>query len=203
MGSLHDGLSFQGRSLLGVAGRQVLAKGGLSPLLALLLGIGLPSTSGCGGSAPPAEQPATEPAASDADRAIAEMYPTQRSEVSGTIVLRMTDTGGLLLKGNLNGLPAGSHAIAIHDKGDCTAHDAKSVGALFNPAGAEAPIGMLGDVKTVEPGKTELDLVVEGLELTGPSSVLERSLVVHAWPYDPAVDLATVPYLACGVIRPR
>lgn len=157
----------------------------------------------CGGAPAPAETPATTPEPTEVERAIAEMYPTQRSEVGGTIVLRMTEQGGLLLKGNLTGLPAGSHALAIHEKGDCTAHDAKSVGGLFNPGGAEQPLGMLGDIKTVEAGKTDVELVVEGLQLTGPNSVLERALVVHAWPYDPAVDLATVPCLSCGVIRPR
>lgn len=157
----------------------------------------------CGGATPSTETPAAQAPPAEVERAIAEMYPTQRSEVGGTIVLRRTEKGGLLLKGNLSGLPAGSHALAIHEKGDCTAHDGKSVGGLFNPAGGETPLGMLGDVKTVEAGKTEVELTVEGLELTGSNSVLERSLVVHAWPYDPAVDLETVPYLSCGVIRPR
>lgn len=161
---------------------------------------------GCGGSTPPAQEPAAEGATadtpSDADRSLAEMYPTQQSEVSGTIVLRMEE-GGLLLKGRLSGLPAGSHALAIHENGDCTAHDAKSVGGLFNPGGGDTPRGMLGDIETKIAGQTEVELTVPELGMSGPDSVVGHALVVHAWPYDPNVELEKVPYLACGVIRPR
>jgi Cu-Zn family superoxide dismutase len=176
----------------------------VSLAMACLLG-----ASGCGGSAtPPAETAAGSESApqgeddSDADRSLAEMYPTQRSEVSGTIVLRKAD-GGVLLKGRLNGLPAGTHALAVHEKGDCSAHDAKSVGGIFNPAGADPALGRLGDLTTKEPGKTEVEITVPGLEMSGPNSVVGKALVVHAWPYDPAAELEKVPYLACGVIRPR
>lgn len=162
---------------------------------------------GCGGSTPPPEaasgsESAAKQEEADTDRSLAEMYPTQRSEVSGTIVLRTTEAG-VLLKGRLNGLPAGSHALAIHEKGDCSAHDGKSVGGLFNPAGADPAVGRLGDLTTTEPGNTEVELTVAGLEMSGPNSIVGKALVVHAWPYDPAAELEKVPYLACGVIRPR
>jgi len=174
-------------------------------LVLLASSFGLVACGGASGPEPATPDDAQQEAAAEpteAERALAEMYPTQRSDVSGTIVLRMAPEG-LVLKGRLNGLPAGSHALVIHEKGDCSAHDAKSVGGIFNPTDASPPVGRLADVKTTEPGKTEVELTVPGLEMSGPNSVVGRALVVHAWPYDPAAELEKVPYLACGVIRPR
>ncbi|NLE85923.1 MAG: superoxide dismutase family protein [Myxococcales bacterium] len=182
-----------GRLLIGSAGAARLGA-----LVSLFFGVA------CGGTTPPPEQPAAgaETAPEDADRALAEMYPTQQSEVSGTIVVRMTE-GGVLLKGRLTGLPAGTHALAIHENGDCTAHDAKSVGGLFAPGGGDPPLGLLGDIETKVAGKTDVELTAPELSMSGSDSVVGRALVVHAWPYDPNVELERVPYLACGVIRPR
>src|SRR5690554_7663154 len=69
-----------GRLLIGSA-----SAARLGALVSLFFGVA------CGGTTPPPEQPAAgaETAPEDADRALAEMYPTQQSEVSGTIVVRI------------------------------------------------------------------------------------------------------------------
>ncbi len=182
-------------------GRLLIGSNGaarIGALVALLFGVA------CGGTKPPPEPPNAggDPTSDGADRALAEMYPTQQSEVSGTIVVRMTE-GGVSLKGRLTGLPAGSHALAIHENGDCTAHDAKSVGGLFAPGGGDPPAGLLGDIETKVAGQTDVELTAPELHTSGSESVVGRALVVHAWPYDPSVELERVPFLACGVIRPR
>lgn len=156
-----------------------------------------------GESAPPAENAQSVDAAENPewDRGIADLFPKSNSDVRGTLVLRETP-GGLQIKGRIEALEKGSFALSMHVDGDCSSHDAKSVGDVFNPTEADPPAGLLGDARgNNETQEAQVELLAPDLELNGPNTVLGHSVVVHAWPTDPAVDWDRVPFLACGVIE--
>jgi len=174
----------------------------LLPLLTISLSsIGAIACGGATASAPPAETAAADEGAPE--RGIADLYPKTRSQVKGSLVVRDTPEG-LSIKGKVKGLESGSFAVTLHESGDCSAHDAKTVGAVWNPTQADPPLGFLGNATGSDETKEgEIDLVVPGVTLSGDAGALGHALVVHAWPMDPAADLSKVPFLACGVIEVR
>jgi len=159
---------------------------------------------GCAGSsssAPAAESAPSETA--EVEKGVVDLFPKTRSQVKGSLVLRDSPEG-LSIKGKLKGVDAGSHGFSLHATNDCTAHDAKTVGPVWNPTEAEKPVGLLGNVVgSDDTQQAEVDIVVPGLTLEGDHSVLGHAVVLHAWPLDPGADLDKVPFLACGVIEAR
>lgn len=147
-----------------------------------------------------AEQPAEKP--ENFEKGTAHLFAKSGSKVKGALAFRDSPEG-LHVTGELEGLDEGSSfAISLHTNPDCSAHDGKSVGPIFNPGDAVPPVGLIGEARGL-PGNEgkEADFDVPHLRLNGDSSVLGLSVVVHAWPYDPNVALETVPFLACGVIE--
>lgn len=111
----------------------------------------------------------------------------------------------------IRGATPGTHGIHLHENGDCSAPDATSAGAHFNPHQTMhgAPVsdphhaGDFGNIIVGANGKGKLTLTMKGLTVaSGAQSVVGRSLVVHAAPD----DLQTQPSgnsgarIACGVI---
>lgn len=169
-----------------------------------------PSTSG---APPAASSTATTPAAvSTAKAANVNLASASASLVSGRLsVVPMRD--GVHLTGEVGGLaPNSTHAIHIHEKGDCSAADASSAGGHFNPAGA--PHGKVGSgahhggdmdnlVADAE-GVAKVDVHASGVTLGGGAAndVAGRAVIVHA----SADDYRTQPTgnaggrIACGII---
>ena len=100
----------------------------------------------------------------------------------------------------------------VHEKGDCSAPDAASAGAHFNPAGkkhgapgsTERHAGDLGNITANEYGKATLSMMVDGISVgKGSDGVIGRGVIVHA----DADDLKTDPdgksggRIGCGVIE--
>jgi Cu/Zn superoxide dismutase len=173
--------------------------------LAALCTLALASAAltGCASSAtaaPPAESAADEQAVV-AERGIADLFPKTQSHVKGTLVFR-DSPDGLTIKGKLKDLESGSYAITLHEGGDCTAYDAKSVGSVLNPKASDPPAGFVGNAAGDDDKReATVDLVAPGLTLNGDTSVLGHAIVVHAWPTDLSADLTKVPFLACGVVE--
>ena len=134
------------------------------------------------------------------------------SLVSGRLVARPM-AGGVHLTGEIGGLaPNSTHAIHIHEKGDCSAADASSAGGHFNPGGA--PHGKVGagphhggdmdNLVANAQGVARVDVHASGVTLGGGAAndVAGRAVVVHAT----ADDYASQPAgnagarVACGVI---
>lgn len=135
------------------------------------------------------------------------------SLVSGRLsVMPMGD--GLHLRGEVGGLAPGStHAIHIHENGDCSAVDATSAGGHFNPrqqahgrAGQGAHHG--GDMDNIvanAAGVATVDVHAAGVVLGGGATndAAERAVIVHA----AADDYTTQPTgnagarVACGIIK--
>jgi Cu-Zn family superoxide dismutase len=155
-----------------------------------------------------AQTPAEKPSAPL--KAIAVLHPTAGNKVSGTVTFTEV-ADGVQVHAELAGLTAGDHGFHVHEFGDCSAPDASSAGAHFNPtnnphAGPDAPdrhVGDMGNVEADASGKAKLEYVDHQISLTNDQqSVIGRSVVVHMKRDDlksqPAGDSGA--RIACGVI---
>ena len=89
------------------------------------------------------------------------------------------------IKGEITGLKPGLHGFHVHEFGDTT-DGCTSAGAHFNPQGkthggpsdAERHAGDLGNVTAGADGKAPVDMTDKILSLTGPMSIIGRTMVV-------------------------
>ena len=117
---------------------------------------------------------------------------------------------GVEIVAELTGLTPGKHGFHVHEFGDCSMMDGTCAGGHFNPTGAphggpnsaKRHAGDLGNVEADETGRAVYKRVDQLIELSGPNSIIGRSIIVHA---DPD-DLTTQPTgnagarVGCGVI---
>jgi Cu-Zn family superoxide dismutase len=142
-------------------------------------------------------------------KAICVLHPTKDSKVEGKVIFTVKGDE-ILITGEITGLTPGMHAFHVHEFGDCSAPDAMSAGAHFNPDkkphggphADERHVGDLGNIQADADGKVTLDMRDKMIRLQGPHSIIGRSLIVHAV----ADDLKSQPAgnagarIACGVI---
>ena len=162
----------------------------------------------------PATSPTTPaPAAvSTASSATVNLASASASLVSGKLTA-MPMGDGVHLRGEIGGLaPNSTHAIHIHEKGDCSAADASSAGGHFNPSASvhgkvDAGAHHGGDMDNLvanADGVARVDAHASGVTLGGGAAndVAGRAVVVHAAADDyrsqPAGNAGA--RLACGVI---
>jgi len=142
--------------------------------------------------------------------ASANLGPTKANQAAGVVTF-VQHGGKVVVDARVSGLPPGLHGIHVHEKGDCTAPDAASAGAHFNPrkephAGPDADhrhAGDLGNLTADANGVAVYHAEVSGITLdTGPDSIIGRAVIVHANPDDlrpqPAGNSGS--RLACGPI---
>lgn len=118
---------------------------------------------------------------------------------------------GVVVHLDIAGATPGVHGIHIHENGDCSAADASSAGAHYNPMSTPhgAPsdpmrhAGDFGNVTADASGAIRTDIVVSGITIAeGPASATGKALVLHASPD----DLTSQPSgnsgarIACGVV---
>src|SRR5437899_3786683 len=171
---------------------------------ASLIGLIFVSFGGC------TAQAQTEEKSSAPLKAIAVLHPTAGNKLSGTVTFTEV-ADGVQVQAEITGLTPGNHGFHVHEFGDCSAADASSAGAHFNPtnkphAGPDATerhVGDMGNVEADASGKAKLEYVDHQISLTNDQqSVIGRSVVVHA----KADDLKSQPTgdsgarVACGVI---
>ena len=169
-----------------------------------------PATAGQPGSGTEAPAAGSEQQAASA---VAELKPASGSEVSGTVTFTEKD-GKVEVAVDLKGLKPGDHGFHIHEKGDCSAPDAKSAGDHFNPdkkdhgaPGAPAHhAGDLGNLTVGEDGTVKTTTTVDFLSLAdGANSAVGKAVIVH----EKADDLKSQPAgnagarLACGVVEKK
>lgn len=150
---------------------------------------------------------------STVQQATVTLAPASASLVSGRLLLRPMGNG-VHLTGEIGGLPRNStHAIHIHETGDCSAADASSAGGHFDPTGAphgRASTGAhhAGDMDNIvanAAGVARVDAHASGVVLGAGArnDALGRAVVVHArrddYTTQPAGDAGA--RVACGVIR--
>lgn len=164
-------------------------------------------------SAPSKPKPQVQAAINTVSLANANMAPVSGTLVSGRLTLTPID-GGIRIEGQLGGLGRGAtHAIHIHERGDCSAADGSSAGGHFNPAAAAhgrmgTAVHHLGDMDNIvadAAGVAQVDVrVISATMGSGAAGdILGRAIIVHAG----ADDYVTQPTgnsgarVACGVIR--
>lgn len=112
------------------------------------------------------------------------------SKVAGQAVLTETATGVRVNVTLENGGAPGPHGAHFHEKGDCSAPDAKSAGDHFNPEKHEhalpggKPTRHLGDMGNIEigkDGKGTLSLEIPGANLKAgdAKSLRGRAIIIH------------------------
>jgi len=157
-------------------------------------------------AAPAAPTPAT------AAEAKATIQPKGESKVTGTAAFTDVAPRGVKVVVDIADAPPGTHGLHIHEKGDCSAPDASSAGAHFNPAGnphagpkeKARHNGDLGNIEIGQNGKGHLEVVDDLLTVKpGAESVVGKSVVFHA----KTDDLKTQPAgdsgarVGCGTIE--
>jgi Cu-Zn family superoxide dismutase len=153
----------------------------------------------------------TDEQAARGPRATAELEARSGSTLKGHATFTEVE-GGVLVEIEVHGVSPGYHAVHVHEKGDCTAPDASSAGAHFNPEGKDhgSPhaevhhAGDLGSMFVDEKGDGHHVLLMPELTVRpGPNSVVGRALIVH----EKIDDFVTQPTgnaggrIGCGVIR--
>jgi superoxide dismutase, Cu-Zn family len=148
-------------------------------------------------------------AAAPGDKASAEMKDKDGKAV-GTVALAETPHG-VLLSGNLAGLPAGPHGFHIHAVGKCEAPQFTSAGGHANSGGkkhgfaaAEGPHqGDLSNLHAGADGKATVDAFAPGVTLANLLDADGSALVVHEkaddYRTDPAGDSGA--RIACGIVQ--
>ena len=147
--------------------------------------------------------------AQEVTKAAAQLEPKSGSQVTGLVTF--TKVGDeIQVVADIQNLKPGKHGLHIHEKGDCSAADAASAGAHFNPTQKhhggpmtlEHHAGDLGNIEADASGKAHLDWKDKVMKLSGPDSVVGHSVILH----EKEDDLKTQPTgnaggrLACGVI---
>src|SRR6266576_1731421 len=133
-----------------------------------------------------AQTPAAKSAASS--KGISVLHSTAGNKVSGTVTFTPV-TDGVHVHAEIAGLTPGMHGFHVHEFGDCSAVDASSAGAHFNPTNQPhaAPdatarhVGDMGNIEADTSGAAKLDYLDHHMSLANDDrSILGRSVVVHA-----------------------
>lgn len=146
------------------------------------------------------------------DSASAEMNPTAGQSVRGNVSFTPEgETGEMLVAVQLTGLTPGMHGFHIHANGSCAADDGSSAGGHLNPyntqhggpGATQHHVGDLGNVMANGEGVVNANLRVSGLAFSGPASILQKAVIVHAGEDDLATDPSgdSGDRVSCGVIR--
>lgn len=160
-------------------------------------------------------EPATtaEPMAAAAGAsATAQIEAKSGSTVSGTAHFESAN-GVVTLTLTLAGLPAGVHAVHLHELGDCSADDGTSAGGHWNPTGmdhgkwGDQPFH-LGDIGNVEAGEDgtasyTMDTDLWSIDTGDPNDIVGHAIIVHSG----IDDFSTQPTgaaggrIGCGVVE--
>jgi len=154
--------------------------------------------------------------------AIATLHPTEGNSAQGVVHFVWekavepsegghSNSGTIRVVADVEGLtPNQKHGFHIHEYGDCSAPDASSAGAHFNPLGflhgspeaVTRHVGDLGNLQADAEGKAHYDRLDHVITFTGVTSIIGKSVVVHAQEDDftsqPAGNAGK--RIACGVI---
>jgi superoxide dismutase, Cu-Zn family len=142
-------------------------------------------------------------------KAIAVLHGVGTNRVHGHVTFTQKD-GYVEVTGEVMGLTPGEHGFHIHEYGDCSALDAGSAGAHFNPdkkphGGRDDEnrhVGDMGNITADESGKATINFKDKLISLHGEHSIIGRAVIVHA----DKDDLKSQPSgnagarVACGVV---
>lgn len=156
----------------------------------------------------------TEQEAQEEERsAKATMEPASGSNASGEVTFT-EENGSVRMELSVENLPAGEHAVHLHEHGDCSAEDASSAGGHWNPtmkphgkrgSGSAFHKGDIDNMRVGDDGKGTLNMTIEGWSIGGPDStnIVGKSVIIH----EKADDFTSQPSgdagsrISCGVIK--
>lgn len=175
---------------------------------ALCLGLALTALSACS-QAKRDSHPAAANANVSAKRATAVLAPLSHSRAVGVVTFIATDKG-VRVVADVEGLTPGSHGFHIHEYGVCQG-DGSSAGAHFNPdnnkhgspTDTDRHSGDLGNLIADELGNAHYERIDSKITLSGPNSIVGRSVIVH----ENIDDFVTQPSgnaggrISCGIIE--
>jgi superoxide dismutase, Cu-Zn family len=157
---------------------------------------------------PAAPAPTMAPAPAPKGTARAELK-DQKGQAVGEVTFTET-AQGTLVKGTLSNLPAGEHAIHIHEAGKCEAPFATAGGHL-NPqkkkhgilSGEGQHEGDLPNLHVAADGKVQFDFISLGINAKDLADTDGSAVVVHAGPDDYKSDPSgnAGDRIACGVVQ--
>ncbi len=154
-------------------------------------------------------QPAPAAMTAAPTKAVAVVHALGDTKTAGKVTFTKVD-GGIKIEADITGLTPGKHGFHVHEFGDCSMMDGTCAGGHFNPDGkphggpdsAERHVGDFGNLEAGADGKAHYSRVDKLITLSGPHSIIGRSIIVHAG----ADDLHTQPSgdagarAGCGVI---
>lgn len=185
-------------------------------VLAGILTSGALSLAACEATPEPTEEQ-TQPSATAVDespsRAVAQLEAKSGSDLRGEAFFVAEGANQVSFGIYVEGVSPGEHAVHLHETGDCSAEDASSAGAHWNPTNEDhgqwgVPPFHLGDIGNIvvgEDGDGSLSLTTDSWSLSdeGERAVVGRAVVVH----EGADDFTTQPggaagaRIGCGVIQ--
>jgi Cu-Zn family superoxide dismutase len=136
------------------------------------------------------------------------------SKVSGSVMFTPIGKGWIHMYATVHGLTPGTHAIHIHEKGDCTSKDGMSTGGHWNPTGRKHGkwaqsdgafhLGDIGNLEAGFDGTATLELTTDlwAIGGNGLNNILGKAIIIHGG----ADDFTTDPTgnagnrIGCGVI---
>lgn len=173
----------------------------LPAMSALLLGACASGPRTATEQPPPPPEPREIAAIGTHTNAIANLASASGSLVSGRMLLTATGDG-VRVRGQVGGLVSnGAHGLQVHERGNCSAVDARSAGRYYDPLAGARQDGAVGDspgrIVADADGVATVDMTVRGAVLGGGSDndILGRSLLVLG-----ATPGAISARVACGVI---
>jgi Cu-Zn family superoxide dismutase len=151
-------------------------------------------------------------AVAKSNMAEAKIEPKSGSTATGEATFEQKG-GKVTLNLSLEKTSPGTHAVHIHDKGDCSSPDGKSAGEHWNPTsephgkwGVDGfHLGDIGNVQVGPDGKGTLTLTTDKWNIGGggPNDVVGHAIIVHGGVDDfksqPAGNAG--PRVGCGVIE--
>lgn len=147
------------------------------------------------------------------ETAMATLASASGSNVSGTATFSQADDGVVQLVLHVENLTPGTHAVHLHENGDCSAEDASSAGGHWNPTSDDHGkrgendfhSGDITNLTVGEDGIGHLEMDVEGWSIGGSeeTSIINKAIIIHADPDDfkSQPSGAAGARVACGVIE--
>ncbi len=178
-------------------------------LMLLIAGCAEPGTNGDEENGMNDESTQMQDTTENVTTAMAVINPTQGNDARGTVTFTK-GMDGVQVEAEFSGLPEGPHAFHVHLYGDCSADDGTSAGTHFNfigsstnpPADIDRITGNLGDAVAGADGNATADTTISNIKMSGPKSIIGRSVIIHASANDPSQPPigAAGSRLGCGVI---
>ncbi|UII25020.1 superoxide dismutase family protein [Fulvivirga maritima] len=147
-------------------------------------------------------------------QAKAVINPASDSKLNGEATFTDLGEGLVTFKLTVNHAVPGEHAVHLHEKGDCSAADAKSAGGHWNPTDVKhgnRPVDMqfhAGDIDNMEVGEDStgvLTMTITGWTIGGADStnIVGKALIIHggADDFESQPSGAAGKRVACGVIE--